>query len=117
MSREELVRLLVLMAICDDYEEPDLLHEEMVRGFPELPVEPDDVAHALRQLMELGLANAYELGEHGRGMWEGVPADEKFAECYFKADKKGIRVQAERGIPLNDDGRLDRDWWARQQAT
>ena len=116
MTREELVRLLVLMRICDDYEEHELLHDEMVRDYPELSVEPADVSRALRQLIELRLAHAYELGEEGRGLLVGVPSEEEFAECYFMANKEGIRVQAECGIPFNDDGNLDQQWWARHQT-
>lgn len=117
MSREELVRLLVLMRICDDYEEPELLHKEMMRDFPELAVEPAGILRALRELIELRLANAYELGEGGRGLVQGVPSGEEFAESHFMATKEGICVQAECAIPVDDDCKLDQKWWARQQAT
>jgi hypothetical protein len=75
MSRSELVRRLVLNAICDDYENVDqILLPNVAKDGARfgLAVERPEVVNALAGLIEDGLAKTYDLDD--RGAWlHGIP--------------------------------------------
>lgn len=108
MERSELVRRMVLNAICDDYENVDQVILRDVRkdcaklGFT---VERSDIVHALAGLIEDGLAKAYLLSGREPFSTElpGMPPldviEEEF-KTYFYITKKGMDLH------LSDD-----TWW------
>ena len=108
MIRRELIRLLVLREICDDYENvdqiilPSIAREGAPHGFT---IERSEVVEALRGLVSDGLAKAYILSSRLPHVTEldGMPeigeVEENFT-TYFWATQKGL-----------DFHRADDTWW------
>lgn len=92
MTRAETLQWIVLGRICDDYEEYELVTEEINRDYSRLGlhVEAAEVIQALRDLVEQGYAAAFWLGNTPKRI-EGVPSEEESEECSFLATKLGIR--------------------------
>jgi len=120
MNRNELVRLFVLNAISDDYENVD---QVILRSVAEdgakcgLTIERSEVVHALAGLIEDGLAKAYLLSGTAPHVTElpGMPAmniPEKDFETYFYITKKGMDLHLHEDTcwPLDDEGNLKPDW-------
>lgn len=106
MGRKKLVRLVVLNAICDDYENLDqTILPTVVRDAAECGVERVDraeVVTALTSLVVDGLAEAFTLSPHESFSvcMEGVPSLEVVEEdfrTYFLITKKGMDLH------LSDD--------------
>ena len=100
MTRAETLQWIVLGRICDDYEEYELVTEEINRDYSRigLHVEPAEVIQVLRDLVEQGYAAAFWLGNTIQRI-EGVPSEAESEECYFLATKAGIRAQADVDLP------------------
>ena len=92
MTRAETLQWIVLASISNDYEEYELVTEEINRDYSHigLHVEPAEVIQILRNLVEQGYAAAFWLGNTTKRI-EGVPSEEESEECYFIATKLGIR--------------------------
>ena len=100
MNRSELIRLIVLNEICDDYENvgqrilPGAVKEGAECG---LTIERSDVVSALARLIEDGLAKAYLLSprEPYATELQGIPSldliEENF-KTYFYITKKGMEL-------------------------
>ncbi|MBN8733534.1 MAG: hypothetical protein J0L64_23570 [Acidobacteria bacterium] len=100
MTRAEFLQWNVLASICDDYEEYELVTEELNSNYSHigLHVEPAEVIQILRNLVEQGYAAAFWLGNTTKRI-EGVPSEAESEECYFIATKAGIRAQADVDLP------------------
>lgn len=120
MTRAEFVQRLVLNTICDDFENVDQVILREVAGVGTkcgLTIRRHDVIKALRNLVEAGLAKAYELSARdpfSREI-EGMPqldvVEEGF-KTYFYVTKKGMAFhEADRSWwPLNSDDALLPGW-------
>jgi hypothetical protein len=114
VERSELVRRLILNAICDDYENVDqailrdVAHDGSECG---LTIERPEVVDALRGLIDDGLAKAYLLSraEPFSGELSGMPplgvAEEDF-QTYFYITKKGMDVHLSNDWFPSDDPEL-----------
>ena len=98
VNRSELVRRMVLNAICDDYENVDqMILRDVAKHGAKLgfAVERSDIVGALAELIKDGLAKAYLLSatEPAKEL-ESMPSlevvEENF-ETYFYITKKGMR--------------------------
>jgi hypothetical protein len=116
MNRGELVRLLVLNAISDDYENVDqVILRYVVEQLAKLgmPIERSEVVIALGGLIQDGLAKAYLLSGTERYSTElrGMPpldfVEENF-KTYFNITKKGwdLLLADKTDWPFDDEGNL-----------
>ncbi len=120
MNRSELVRLLVLDAISDDYENVD---QVILRYVSEdcakcgLTIERSEIGDALAGLIQDGLAKAYLLSgvEPFSTELDGMPPIDLIEEnfrTYFYITKKGMDLQRSdrTGWPFDDEGNLRPNW-------
>jgi hypothetical protein len=106
MTRRELVRLIVLNSICEDYENVDqyILRDVAKEGAScGLTIERFEVVETLASLIEDGLAKAYLLSatEPIRKI-QGMPqleAVEEFFETYFYITPKGMILHLSDDLP------------------
>jgi hypothetical protein len=120
MNRSELVRLLVLNEICDDYENVDqviLSHVSKLAAKCGLAIERSEIVEALAGLVQDGLAKAYTLSPHEPFSTElsGMPpldVAEEYFETYFYVTKKGMDLQLSDDVSwlFDDEGELRPDW-------
>ncbi len=114
MDRDELIRLFVLDAICDHYENVD----QMILGDVTahcsklgMAVDRSDVVKALAELVESGMAKAYLLfgTEPFKQDLEGMPpldVIETEFKTYFYITKRGMdRQLSDDGWPFDDEGK------------
>ncbi len=120
MDRSELIRLMVLNEICDDFENvdqvilPQIAKEVAKCG---LVIERSEIVDALAGLVKDGLAKAYLLSPYEPFSTElqGMPPldviEEDF-ETYFYVTKKGMDLQlsGDPDRPFDDEGNLRPDW-------
>ena len=107
MNRTDLVRRMVLNAICDDYENVDqsiltvVAKDTAKLGFT---VDRSEIVNALTELIANGLAKAYLLSGSGPSTaLQGMPpidAVEENTTTHFYITKKGMDLH------LSDDS-----WW------
>ena len=120
MDRIELVRLLVLREICDDYENVDqIILPRVAKDAAKcgLVIERSEIVNALAGLVQHGLAKAYLLSpfEPYSTELQRMPAldviEEEF-ETYFYVTKKGLDLQRSNAVswPFDDEGELRSDW-------
>src|SRR6202035_5189880 len=118
MDRSELVRLLVLNAICDDYENVDqvILRDVAQNGTKcGLTIDRPEVVAALSRLIEEGHAKALSGSAPHATELRGMPPidiPEEYFKTYFYITKKGMDVQVSHDTswPLDDEGNLKPDW-------
>jgi hypothetical protein len=120
MNRAELVRLMVLNEICDDYENVDqIIFPQVARQAAKcgLAIERPEIVDALAKLIQDGLAKAYLLSpfEPFSTELEGMPpldVIEQDFETYFYVTKKGMDLQLSEDVswPFDDEGELRQDW-------
>jgi len=120
ISRSELVRLMVLNEICDDYENVDqIIFPKVAKQTAKygLVIERSEIVNALAGLIQDGLAKAYLLSPFEPFSIElpGMPPldviEEDF-ETYFYATKTGIddlRRSRMTSWPFDDEGELRLD--------
>jgi len=120
MNRTELVQLLVLSEICDDYENVDQIilprvSEDAAKHG--LAIERTEIVNALAGLIQDGLAKAYRLSSHQPYSTElqGMPpldVIEEYFETFFWATKRGIELRRSHmtSWPFDDEGELRSDW-------
>ena len=113
MDRDELIRLFVLDAICDDYENVDQVIIGHVAGYCAklgMAVDRSDVVMALGELVDSRMAKAYRLfsTEPFKEDLEGMPpldVVETYFKTYFYITKKGMERQlSDDGWPFDEDG-------------
>lgn len=115
MTREELVRLAVLMSIADDYEEPVHVYLGVAEdlGPCGLWVAPEETQQALTELTQSGLAKAYKLSPPQQEL-DGVPPFDGSYDYYFWITEDGLRSlaigRARDDWPLDDEGELIPGW-------
>ncbi|HLM97960.1 MAG TPA: hypothetical protein VK335_01675 [Bryobacteraceae bacterium] len=115
IDRNELVRRLVLNAICDDYENVDqvILRDVAQDGAKlGLTLERSDVVEALASLVRDGLAKAYLLSAFAPYSTElqGMPpldVVEEYFKTYFYITKEGmdLHLSDDSWWPFDEDGR------------
>src|SRR5580692_4221838 len=68
MTRAELIRMFVLNSFCDDYEDIEQITKQTDELGPKcgLTISHDDIILALRELIELGYAKAWDLTQPKR---------------------------------------------------
>lgn len=119
MTRRDLVRLMVLNEICDDFEHVDHIIFPHVRDLASkrgLTVERTEVIDALTGLVQDGLAKAYELSPAAEspfhGELPGMPSDvDSESSMYFYITPAGMDVHlADDWWPFDDEGALLPGW-------
>ena len=117
MNRREFVRLSVLDAICDDYENIDqIILQHVVRQGAKLglTIERSEVVDALGELVRDGLAKAFDLSTRPFTELPGMPSLEVVADqfTYFYVTPKGMTIQLSDDVdwPFDDQGRPRREW-------
>jgi hypothetical protein len=111
MNREQLVRMLVLNEISDDYEALEQI-EAAVTAMGRsagLAISSSEIAAALKALIQDGLARPYLLSTTAPAREiVGVPADDELDEFYYWVTPKGLerRMSDDRAWPFNEDGTL-----------
>jgi hypothetical protein len=122
MTRSEFIQRLILNAICDDFENVDqaiLPQVAEVGAKCGVAIHRSDIVEALRALIGLGLAKAYELSATDRdpfsGEIQGMPpldTPEEDFRTYFYVTEKGMDLHEVDGTwwPLDDEGELRPDW-------
>jgi hypothetical protein len=115
MSRRELISLLILDVIADDYENLAKIVEEL-NGFASrcgLSLEHSEVSDALRGLIDAGLAKPYRLSQTHEDVDREVRPNEvtELSDYYFWITDKG-RLLHERDDwwPFNEQGLLKEGW-------
>lgn len=116
-TRSELVRRLVLSVICDDYENLAVSIEMPVvetGGRCGLYIEKAEIVRALRELIELGWAKAYYLGDKFKEI-EGMPPEDELEDPdgpWFYGTDEGLKVQLgdSEWWPFDEDKHLLKDW-------
>jgi hypothetical protein len=126
MTRSEFVRLLVLDAICDDFENvdqcilPTLAETGCKCG---LIIDRPEIVDALGELVRDGLAKAYDLSGCGRdtfsGEIHGMPSLDVVEEdfhTYFYITQKGkdLHSSDDTWWPFDEVGSPRSDWQAPQ---
>jgi hypothetical protein len=105
MTRQELVRLAVLMNIADACEEPVHVYQRVAEDLEPcgLWVAPEETQGALIELIESGLAKAYRMSaEPFPEELQGVPPFDGSHDYYFWITEDGLRSLA--------SGRARDDW-------
>ncbi len=103
MDREEIIRLLVLNSVCDDYEHVDqVIFPQVSRWGAKLrwTIERAEIIKALAWLIENGMARAYLLSEREPHSTElaGIPALDEIEDdsgIYFYITGKGMKLHRE----------------------
>ena len=118
MNRDELVRLLVLDSIADDYENVDqIILGEVGEQLAKMgmTIKRQEIVNALGGLIQDGLAKAYLLSarEPYSTELQGMPSLEVVEEdfqTYFYITKKGVDVLLDGRIewPFDDEGNVRR---------
>ena len=120
-KRNDLIRMLALNEIGDDYENFEYISNRVVPQGVECGIEvrQEEVEKALQELLELGLAKAYRLSHTAATPLDGMPPaswylmrpDEWY---YFYATKAGLRLLTADwdwdGWPYDENGTLRPDW-------
>lgn len=110
MEREEIVRLLVLSSIGDDYENVDQIILPQVSRWGAklgLSIERPEIVKALAWLVETAMAKAYVLSGREPHVTEldGMPPMNEIEEVfhtYFLITEKGMKVHRERREVLDN---------------
>jgi hypothetical protein len=123
MDRRELVRRMVLNAICDDFENVDQIILPVVAedcGKLGFIVERSEIVGALTRLVEDGLAKAYDLhnlpnGDPFSGELGNMPSldqVEEYFKTYFYITKKGMDFHTSDDMwwPFHDNGERRPNW-------
>jgi hypothetical protein len=107
MTREELVRLTVLMHIADACEEPVHVYQSGAAclGPCGLWVAPEEIQQALTELTQAGLAKAYKLSPPQKEL-DDVPPFDDSSDYYFWITEDGLlnltAGRAREDWPLDD---------------
>jgi hypothetical protein len=112
-DRAELLRMFVLDAIADDYENLEQICADVSAMSTRcaLLVQCSDVTKALVSLIASGLASPYKLRPTAEKV-EGIPATDALGSYYYWVTEKGREVQLSdyAGWPFGENGELRKDW-------
>ena len=112
-DRAELLRMFVLDAIADDYENLEIICTDVSAMSTRcgLLIQCSDVTQALVSLIESGLASPYKLRPTAEKI-EGIPAIDALRDYYYLVTEKGREVQLSdyAGWPFGENGELRKDW-------
>ena len=106
MDRRELIRMLVLNEISDDYEEPTHIFEQLAnvgRSFG-VPIDESDITRALGELVRSGWAKAYRFTGADAQELLGFPSPDDRDSYYLITNKGREAHSAFGGWPFDDDG-------------
>jgi hypothetical protein len=116
MIRSELVRMLVLDVVANDYEEVEKIEtdvRELAMGCG-IALQSIEVLAALRDLVEAGLVKAYRFlpGAQKYEEIHGLPPENEFRDCWFWITSKGkLQIEASDGLwPFDEDGIIRKGW-------
>ena len=109
--------MFVLNAICDDYENLTVsIAEPVVKDGIDcgLTIEKSEVVEALKELVELGWATAWQLGKDAHE-FDRMPSLEEMEDAngaWFEITEAGMKVHVAEyeGWPFDDDNNLRKDW-------
>lgn len=122
MTRSELIRRMVLNAMCDDFENIDqIILPVVARDCAKLgfSVERAEIVQTVSELVKEGLAKAYDLSGNKRDPFSGElpgmpPVDivEEYFKTYFYPKKKGMDFHRsdDTWSPFDDDDNVVPDW-------
>jgi hypothetical protein len=123
MNQQELLRLLVLVEIADDYEEANHVYDNVAKRAAACGIAANrqSVYLLLLELVEQGLARSYVIRQDPIVEFDGVPKlDQIEGYCFFRTDK-GLEIflaAREAGPwPFDDEGDLVPGWRSFGQAT
>jgi hypothetical protein len=118
-TRNELIQMLTLNSMADDYESFDHLCEWAVKSGAQcgLTIERSEVLNALLNLIETRLAQAYRFSRPTNSFIEiqGTPPLEEISNPwyrYFWITRNGVEVLSakDEGWPFDDECELRKDW-------
>ena len=115
MTRNELIQILALDVIADDYESFDKTVADVstLGRNCGITIGAWEIAEALRILIKSDLARAYRLSpSHTFEPIRGLPAADGMEERYFWVTEKGRELQLADfpGWPFDEKGLLRADW-------
>jgi hypothetical protein len=114
MRRFDLIQMLVLDEISDDFEEPQHIHERLAHLSErcQLTITQENVRQALTDLVQSGRAKAYRLslGDPGEEI-QGAPPPERANDYYYWITDEGRKIQeAFDGCPFDGRGGMIPGW-------
>jgi len=113
VTRYEMVRMLVLNEIADDYEEPSHIYERLedLGRKCGMVIQPLDVKRALVDLVESGWAGAYDLWRKPVEELRAPPPPERVDEYYYLITQRGREAQSSfEAWPFDDTGAILQGW-------
>lgn len=115
MKRAELIRMLVLDTIADDYENFEKIADEVKRMADRagLYTNVGEIQGAVIDLIEMGLAKAYRLSPNSpTEEFYGIPPLNEIDDYFFWTTDEGKRIQESEleGWPFDKNGAV-RDGW------
>lgn len=111
MRRADLVNLLVLNEIMDDYEEPQQIHKQLGPIRRSLPIELTEVEEVLVHLVQLDWAKAYDLRKDPPEPLLNAPPVSDAAKYYYWTTEHGREVHAVFDEwPYDDEGGIAAGW-------
>jgi hypothetical protein len=110
--------MMVLNAICDDYEDIGQIKTLVGRdaGHCGMKIEWPEIETALRELVRGGLARAYKLYPSSRPphIHGGMPPAREMVEhgAYFSVTAEGMKLHLAEfeGWPFDEENNLRKDW-------
>lgn len=117
MNSDDLVRMLVLDEIMDDYEELDHITERMAPLGAQcgVVIQKQAVVQALISLTENGFAKAYSLGRNSKEIegvtpMDNIQAPDLYRRYYFWVTGNGREEHKKQDSlwPFDEDGRLEK---------
>jgi hypothetical protein len=124
MTRAELIRMLVLNSIADDYENLEQIAKDVTRMSTEcgVSVSTDEILNGLSDLIESNLATAYRF-DRFRDRWIefksmperseiGSPRETNINDAWFWVTERGKEMVIAHGPdwPFDDDDKLRAGW-------
>ncbi len=118
MTRAELIRLFVLDSFCDDYEDIEQITKSIDRNSHDcgMTISHDEIIQALRELVEIGYAKAWDFDPREREkpeQYAGLPSTEEIAAgACFKGTPEGLEFYKSHSFPAPFywNGKLHQDW-------
>lgn len=116
MTRKELITMLILGVVSDDYEETDKVMRDVTSLGDQCNthISPAELLENLRDLVEGGLVSVYRLYTDGRPATKmpTMPDADEIENYYFWATESGrdFRLATYSNWPFDDEGSLKCGW-------